>query len=779
MSTKEEFKERVRNIQETGQQAILRHPGLVRWAEHVIRALLSGILAGAEIAGDFAPFGLGMVAASGSGLGGFCSLIGACFGYIAFRGFMEGLPYAATCILIFAVAFAFYDVKLCRQNWFMPTIAVLLGGMTGFVYRSNTFTDMKQVIGFAAELVLIAISAYCDRQALSSWESRGEEVHFNQRQKIGLFVFLCTVLVAFAQVYILREISLGCIAGVLICMAAAWKGGIGIGTAAGVCVGLTMDLALGQNPKYAIAYGFAAVLAGALRKQSKLAMTIAYVLGNGIIVFWGWGIGFDISALYEVFIASVIFMVLPERILQYVEDVMGGELNRKERGEDRSRIYAKEKLEYTADAFRELYDTLRTSFRRVAPNDGDISTVFHRAANKVCVLCALRDHCWQREFAATMNALNDGLPAMAKRGRGEMDDFPVHFRTKCLNFPTLLAIANEELTALKYRRQYQSRARESREAVCRQYGLFASTLDDVARRLNQEQVRDIRRERRICRRLTSMDVQSSVWYDPNGHLLLEIWGAQIDALKSEEERKRLSRIMEVPLGEAEEVIRNGVTYLRWRQAEPFMAVAGVSACKKEGQTVSGDAGAWFKGEDGCLYVLLCDGMGSGTEANRESTLAIRLLEKFLRAGMDPEEALNTLSAALALREERDGGFTTVDLFQLDLFTGEAGFYKLGAAPTYVRRKGMVNKVTGNALPAGLHGDSKPDVSKMRLEAGDSVVMISDGVACTQEDAWVKEALAVYDGKDPKSLAGDLIEKSGEHEGVTDDRTAVVLTVKRR
>ena len=779
MSTKEEFKERVRSIQEAG-QAVLRYPGLVRWAEYIIRALLSGILAGAEIIGDFAPFGLGMVAASGPGLGGFCSLLGACFGYVAFRGFVEGLPYAAACILIFAVAFAFYDIKLCRQDWFMPTIAMFFGGMTGFVYRSNTFTDTRQIVGFAAELFLIAGSAYCNRQALSSWESRAEEIYLNQRQRISLFIFLCTVLISLVQVRVLQEISLGCAVGVLVCIIATWKGGAGIGAAAGVCVGLTMDLALGQGPKYAIACGFAAVLAGALRSQSKLAATLAYVIGNASIVFWGWGIGPNMPLLYEVFIASVVFMVLPERILQYAEEMVRGDRQKKESVEEHSRTYVKEKLEYTADAFRELYDTLRTSFRRVAPNDGDISTVFHRAANRVCVLCALRDHCWQREYAATMNALNDGLPAMTKRGRGEIEDFPVYFRNKCLNFSALLANANEELTALKYRRQYQSRARESREAVCRQYGLFAKTLNDITRKLNQELVRDVRRERRICRRLASMDAQSGVWYDSNGHLMLEIWGTQIDRLKGEEERKRLSRMMEVPLCEAEEVIRNGVTCLRWRQAEPFMAVAGVAARKKEGQTVSGDAGAWFKGEDGCLYVLLCDGMGSGTEAHRESALAIRLLEKFLRAGMEPEEALNTLSAALALREESDGGFTTVDLFQLDLFTGEAGFYKLGAAPTYVRRKGAVSKVTGSALPAGLDsGDSKPDVSKMRLEAGDSVVMISDGVSCAQEDTWIKATLAVYDGKDPKCLAWELIEKSGEHDGVTDDRTAVVLTVKRR
>lgn len=212
-----------------------------------------------------------------------------------------------------------------------------------------------------------------------------------------------------------------------------------------------------------------------------------------------------------------------------------------------------------------------------------------------------------------------------------------------------------------------------------------------------------------------------------------------------------------------------------------MAVAGVSARKKNGETVSGDAGAWFKNDDGNLFVLLCDGMGSGPDAHRESTLAIRLLEKFLRAGVEPEDALRTLNSALALRGETEGGFTTIDLFQLDLFTGEAGIYKLGAAPTYIKRKGLVSRVTGASFPAGLNGgeNSGPDVARLRLEDGDCAVLVSDGVTAGEEDGWLKTALAAFDGTDPKGLAGLIMEESARREGATDDRTAVVLAVKRR
>ena len=780
MSTKEEIKEKARQLRETG-QVTLRWPALVRLAEYLIRLLLAVMLAGAEIFGGYAPFALGLVGASGTGLEGVAALLGSCVGYLSFRGFVEGLPYVAACILTFSVSFAFYDVKICRQSWFFPVVSALLRGITGFVYLSGRLTGTGPWIFFLTELFLVAASAYFYRIALSVWKGNETAEEVSRRQMVCLFILGCTLLMALAQVGAGERLSLGCAAAAVGCMVLAWKGGSGLGAAAGVCAGLSMDLALGQAPWYTMAFGVSALLTGVFRNQGKLFAALTFVLANGTLVLWAWDSNPELNILYEVFAASVVFMVLPDALLRRASAFLERETPSRAGMDERVRQYGRERLEVTAHAFRELYDALRISFRRVVPNHGDCSGIFHRAANKVCVQCALRDRCWQREYPATMNALNDALPAMVKRGKGETEDFPAHFRTRCLNFPLFLTTANEELTALRYRRQFQNRAREGRESLCRQYGLFARSLDEVARQMQFEPVRDPLREKRVRQRLTALGIagRCAVWYDRAGHLLLEICGQELEPLKHEEERARLARMTGVVLTPPEECERWGETVLLWRQAEPLMAVAGVAACKKEGQTVSGDAGAWFKTEEGGLFVLLCDGMGSGPEARRESTTAIQLLEKFLRSGIEPEDALNTLNGALALRCEEEGGFTTIDLFQLDLYTGEAGFYKLGAAPSYVRRKGTVTRVAGTALPAGLMtpDSAGADVSKLRLEPGDSVVLISDGVTGAEEDGWIKTALAEYDGVDPKSLAAALME--GGNRDATDDRTAVVLTVKER
>ena len=182
---------------------------------------------------------------------------------------------------------------------------------------------------------------------------------------------------------------------------------------------------------------------------------------------------------------------------------------------------------------------------------------------------------------------------------------------------------------------------------------------------------DLPGERKLRQHLAGLglELETEVFRDEYGRLHAHIRGEGWREVARTEQLPLLERTLGIPLrAEAAE------ESLILVQLEPLMAVAGIAARKKDGETVSGDAGTYFKREDGTLYVLLCDGMGSGPLANRESNLAVRLLEQFLQAGVDTEHALVTLNSALALRNEEQGGFTTVDLLQVDLFTGEGSIY---------------------------------------------------------------------------------------------------------
>ena len=91
------------------ERAVKRRPGpewMALAMECVVRALMSAVLAAGSILDGCAPFSLGYLAASGAGAGGFCALMGAIVGYVLSKPLVDAFRYAATAILIYAVAFA-------------------------------------------------------------------------------------------------------------------------------------------------------------------------------------------------------------------------------------------------------------------------------------------------------------------------------------------------------------------------------------------------------------------------------------------------------------------------------------------------------------------------------------------------------------------------------------------------------------------------------------------------------------------------------------------------
>ncbi len=200
----------------------------------------------------------------------------------------------------------------------------------------------------------------------------------------------------------------------------------------------------------------------------------------------------------------------------------------------------------------------------------------------------------------------------------------------------------------------------------------------------------------------------------------------------------------------------------------------LGSAPKEGQRLCGDSLTWFR-VGGLLYLILSDGMGSGREAQRESQMTLRLLEQFLQAGIAPETALRTLNAALNLRSDEQGSFTTIDLLAADLASRQAALYKYGAAPTYIKRQGTVRRLAGASLPAGLQdAGAEPQAIRFPLEENSFLLMISDGVADGGDDQWVQDLLAGWQGEDPNVLTSLILQEAYQRRQGDDDRSALCL-----
>ena len=226
--------------------------------------------------------------------------------------------------------------------------------------------------------------------------------------------------------------------------------------------------------------------------------------------------------------------------------------------------------------------------------------------------------------------------------------------------------------------------------------------------------------------------------------------------------------------------------------------------------VSGDSYICKTLSDGRYIIILSDGMGKGEAAAMESSLAVKTLANLIEAGFDVEIALRTLNSILLLKSE-DEIFSTVDIGIFDKTSGKLKLYKIGAASTFIKRGEKVSAVKMAALPMGIVDGLKIDFVSLKLQPGDQIIMVSDGVTDSARYAnvaengsgtgagssehgenrktgtqnadngceWLCETVRAIKSKDPSTMADLIINKAVENYGVRekDDLTVISAVIK--
>ncbi len=148
--------------------------------------------------------------------------------------------------------------------------------------------------------------------------------------------------------------------------------------------------------------------------------------------------------------------------------------------------------------------------------------------------------------------------------------------------------------------------------------------------------------------------------------------------------------------------------------------------------------------DGRKVMVLSDGTGKGEAAAKESSRAVNAILGLLKAGMDPELALQVLNLILSM-DNRKEHFPTMDLALLDQRSRELYVYKIGASPTMIRRAtGHCEIFNAPAMPMGVMGCSSIPCISTLVMPGDLIIMMTDGITDAKRDdpelKWLQRML---------------------------------------
>ena len=210
----------------------------------------------------------------------------------------------------------------------------------------------------------------------------------------------------------------------------------------------------------------------------------------------------------------------------------------------------------------------------------------------------------------------------------------------------------------------------------------------------------------------------------------------------------------------------------------FSVSLGVTQLIAGDGNICGDAYTTFDDGKGHTILLLSDGMGTGGRAAVDGAMASGLMERLLKAGFGYDCALRLVNSSL-LFKSTDESLATIDIASIDLFTGQVDLYKVGAAPTVLRRGGRTGKAQSTSLPAGILRDIGFDKAAVTLKQGDIVLLLSDGAVNDGTD-WICAELEAFKGENAQQLSEKIAHSARRRrtDGHEDDITVVAAILEK-
>ena len=416
----------------------------------------------------------------------------------------------------------------------------------------------------------------------------------------------------------------------------------------------------------------------------------------------------------------------------------------------------------------------------------ELEEMFEKVTDKVCRNCENREMCLGEKRVYTYQAMHEILCAAVEYGAELNIELKRKLKSQCILAPRFLRETLEVFENAKEILMWNNRMVQNREGYAGQLKSFAKMIQYTTRELDAGIFEDEHMEKRLKTRLKKAGIRmlSAVFYmTPQGKYEIHL---TVKAMKGQSVSTReLVRLVgdsvgrEMMPGRGERpVIGEDYCTVACMEGAGFHTLQGVARIGKGCEKISGDTFLMTELPGGKQGIALSDGMGSGEDAFRESSMVVEMLEELLGAGFPVKTAVQMMNTALVIGRE-EVRFCTVDVALFDLYEGACEFVKAGAAATFLKRQGEVEIIRSATLPIGVLQDIEIDTETRRLESGDYVIMVTDGVMdalpAGEQDVLMCTFIQDTDILNPRELAhhilGRVLEWSGEVP--LDDMTVLV------
>lgn len=524
-------------------------------------------------------------------------------------------------------------------------------------------------------------------------------------------------------------------------------------------------------------FAFAAIASTALERYSGIVRALGYIfISVTAALITGIGEG-TWQILFEAAISGAAFAVIPHRKSRAVE----GEF-----ADASVSDMLRQRLNFAADAISAIETSLQSAAdtleRKYKLNIEDIP---ERAADRCCRSCPNSMLCWGKNYEIFCKEFSR-LVDVLRSGSVDSGDFTLSADCSeiCVNSDGVLDAVSAEYLRYVSVKNGERRVRDLRRIYTDQLEGVADILRDMGGEREEYNNASLYRaeEKRAEKVLLNSGVQAPqvfVTADNRGKIRFEAYGDTEPSVTCDYLGTMLSRSLGRELGELQLWGNrnckdgNGRYKLVATERTAYSVKLGAFQMSKGKNRVCGDYYEYFTSPSGVLYVIMSDGMGSGSRARVDSAMTCSMLTKLLKSGISLKTALEIVNTAVMVKSS-DESYATLDICQLDLNSGEGVIYKAGAAITYIKSRDKLMRAALSSSPVGLGGQLSVPAQKFSVSGGDVIVMMTDGAVA--DELWLSRELSRE--IDPQHLSEQIARAARMDKSKNDDISVVTLLLER-
>ena len=768
------------NVQETaagfgGESGESIRPMLKKYIPGLTAAVFSALMNRAPLPGGYFPLGAAFMAAvpqqfaAAAAVGGVLS----CLTDGGTLTSMEGLRHVSSLLAVCGIRWALGELRTVNRARFFPFFAALAGVlMTNTVINGTTGSVISySTLYFLAEGTMAGLAAMFFSGACRAADRFGSGERLSRIASVSLMITLCAAAIPLCRLRVFGFSPGMMLLHAAVLLAAAARSEIG-GATSGIAAGCVASLS-----RYSLPYGavipVAALLTGYAAFYGRVFAASAYIA----CCFMGSLAAGSIDCMFvaEAAAGGIISCFVPA---VYVERALAAAgFGQKYGDSNAADSFGPQRLNCAADSISGICTVLgRVSDgleKRSLPDD---DSIYSRAFSEVCGKCVLCGRCFGRGDGEEGTGIRQ-LAGKLKKGRsvsgGEISEA---LGKKCIREDELAGEINRGYGYYLASRSAYSRISSIRSVMNGQLegiGMLLARLSDElsADRQDEYLSHEVAEHLTLC----GYDVIScSCSVSARGRKNVRL------TVRCRDDESEAAEIAEcaggcLDCGFEVAVAENAGDMLEitLAQSEKYTLVcAGAQHCCGD-QKLCGDSYQSFDDGMGGGYMLLSDGMGSGGRAAVEGALTCELFRRLLEGGFDFDSAVKIVNSALMIKSE-DETLSTADCLYVNLYNGRAVISKAGAAQSYHVRDGFVTRIDLPSLPLGILCETDTAKYTFTAEAGDMIVMISDGVP-TDDSMWFEEMLKNCGGQNAEEFARLLVENAAARrtEGDDDDITVTI------